>query len=149
MSDQCSCQAHQGQRSIYNHLIFEIVINSITTTASISNEWKQVLSSTLQSMIVLEHCKCTKQQLLPLIGKLSFGCKNTPTGRIFLSRLTDLNCSVTRIHHLVWLTKKARLAIHWWFNFLLQWSGTSRILETEWTTTPSMNLYTNASCILG
>ena len=39
--------------------------------------------------------------------------------------------------------------MYWWFNFLPQWSGTSCILETEWTTTPSMNLYTDASGTLG
>ena len=45
-----------------------IVINTITLTVSISSERKQELLSALQSMI--ECRKCTKQQLLLLIGKL-------------------------------------------------------------------------------
>ena len=124
-----------------------IVINTVTMTASISSERKQELLSALQSMI--ERRKCTKQQLLSLIGKLSFACKVVPAGRIFLRRLIDLSCSVSRIHHHIRLTKEARLDMYWWFNFLPQWSGTSCILETEWTTTPSMNLYTDASGTLG
>ena len=74
-----------------------IVINTITMTASISSERKQELLSALQSMI--ERRKCTKQQLLILIGKLSFACKVVPAGRIFLRRMIDLSCSVSRIHH--------------------------------------------------
>ena len=120
-----------------------IVINTITVTVSISSERKQKLLSALQSMI--ECHKCTKQQLLLLIGKLSFACKVVPAGRIFLVRMIDLNCSVSRIHHHIRLTKEVCLDMYWWVNFLPQWSGTSCILETKWTTTISMNLYTDAS----
>ena len=60
-----------------------------------------------------------------------------------------LSCSVSRIHHHIMLTKEVRLDIYWWVNFLPQWSGTSCILETKWTTTISMNLYTDASGTLG
>ena len=74
-----------------------IVINTITMIASISSERKQELLSALQSMI--ERYKCTKQQLLLPIGKLSFACKVVPAGRIFLCRMIDLSCSVFRIHH--------------------------------------------------
>ena len=124
-----------------------IVINTITMTASISSERKQELLSALQSMI--ECRKCTKQQLLSLIGKLSFAGKVVPAGRIFLCRMIDLSCSVSRIHHHIRLTKEVRLDMYWWVNFLPQWSGTSCILETKWTTTISMNLYTDASGTLG
>ena len=82
-----------------------IVINTITMTASISSEQKQELLSALQSMI--EHCKCTKQQLLLLIGKLLFACKVVSIGRIFLCRMIDFSCSVSRIHHHIRLTKEA------------------------------------------
>ena len=93
-----------------------IVINTTTMTASISSERKQELLSALQSMI--ERRKCTKQQLLSLIGKLSFACKVVPAGRIFLRRMIDLSCSVSRIHHHIRLTKEVRLDMYWWVNFL-------------------------------
>ena len=87
-----------------------IVINTITMTASISSERKQELLSALQSMI--ERRKCTKQQLLSLIDKLSFACKVVPAGRIFLLRMIDLSCSVSRIHHHIRLTKEVRLDMY-------------------------------------
>ena len=49
------------------HLIFlGILIDTSTMTASITEERKQDLISSLQSM--LQHSKCTKRQLLSLIG---------------------------------------------------------------------------------
>ena len=35
--------------------------------------------------------------------------------------------------------------MYWWLNFLPQWIGTCCILQTEWTTSPAMDLYTDAS----
>ena len=70
--------------------------------------------------------KCIKRQLLSLIGKLFFACKVVPAGRIFLRRLIDLSCSVTRLHHHVRIIMEARLDLQWWLDFLPEWSGTSR-----------------------
>ena len=64
-----------------------ILIDTPTMTASITYERKQDLLSSLRSL--LQYSKCTKCQLLYLIGKLSFACKVIPAGRIFLCRLID------------------------------------------------------------
>ena len=130
------------------HLTFlGIIINTTTMTVSISEERKQDLIHLLQSLLHKSLCddeKCTKRELLSVIGKLSFACKVIPAGRIFLRRLIDKSCSVSRLHHNVTLTKEANLDIYWWLKFLPQWSGTSRILLTEWTASPSMELLTDA-----
>ena len=34
--------------------------------------------------------------------------------------------------------------MYWWLNFLPLWNGTCYILQTEWTTSPAMDLYTDA-----
>lgn len=57
--------------------------------------------------------------------------------------------SYNTIHHYFRLTKEAHLDMYWWLDFLPQWSSTSCILEIEWTTTTSMNMYTDASGALG
>ena len=106
-----------------------ILINTSIMTASITEERKQDLISSLQSM--LQHSKCTKRQLLSLIGKLSFACKIIPAGRIFLHRLIDTSCSVSHLHHHIRLTKEAHLGMYWWLKFLPQWNGSSSILQTE------------------
>jgi len=67
------------------HLTFlGIIIVTLTMIASISEEFKQDLISSLQLM--LQHRKCTKCQLFFLIDKFSFACKVIPAGRIFLCR---------------------------------------------------------------
>ena len=124
-----------------------ILIDTSTMTASITDERKRDLISSLQSL--LQHSKCTKRQLLSLIGKLSFACKVIPAGRIFLRRLIDISCSVSRLHHHIRLTKEAHLDMYWWLNFLPQWNGSCCILQTEWTTSPAMDLYTDASGLHG
>ena len=89
--------------------------------------------------------KCTKRQLLSLIGKLSFACKVVPGSRIFLRSLIDLSYSVTRLHHHICIINEARLDLQWWLNFLPGWSGTSLILDSEWTISSAMHLFTDAS----
>jgi len=72
-----------------------IHLNTISMEANITDERKQSL---LQELTMLQHRrKCTKRELLSLIGKLSFSCKILPAGRIFLHRLIDL---ATTIKHL-------------------------------------------------
>ena len=89
--------------------------------------------------------KCTKRELLFLIGKLSFACKILPASRIFLRRLIYLSTSASKLHHHIRLTGEAQLDMQWWFDFLLGWSGTSLILESNWTPSTNMQLFTDAS----
>ena len=120
-----------------------IELNSATMTASISFERKADLLESLRATLVSR--TCTKRALLSLIGKLSFACKVVPPGRIFLRRLIDLSTTVTRLHHHVTINAMAKADLHWWLTFLPPWSGTSLILQTEWTPAPDMQLYTDAS----
>jgi len=34
--------------------------------------------------------------------------------------------------------------MYWWLKFLPQWSSSYCILQTQWTSSPAMDLYTNA-----
>ena len=67
--------------------------------------------------------KCTKRELLLLIGVLSFACKVVRPGRIFLRRLIDLSMTVPALAHHISLTAAARADIAWWVEFLLSWNG--------------------------
>ena len=84
-----------------------IQINTISMEASITSERKQSLLNELQ--LLHNHHKCTKHELLSLIGKLSFACKVLPAGRIFLRRLIDLSTKVQKMHYHIRLTADARL----------------------------------------
>jgi len=63
--------------STYIHTYVDI----LTMEASITAERKESLLQELLHLHLLH--KCMKQQLLSLIGKLSFSCKVLPAGRIF------------------------------------------------------------------
>ena len=120
-----------------------IVIDTEKMTASISDERKSLMLEELQSFSTRK--KCTKRQLLSLIGKLSFACKVVPAGCIFLRCLIDLSMTVERFHHHIRISQEAQQDIIWWQDFLPTWSGSSLILNTHWTISPYMNLYTDAS----
>ena len=52
--------------------------------------------------------KCTKRELLSLIGKLSFAAKVVPSGRTFIRRLIDLSKSVVKLSHHISLSNEAK-----------------------------------------
>ena len=120
-----------------------IHLDTVTMEASITAERKESL---LQELRYLHsRHKCTKRQLLSLIGKLSFSCKVVPAGRIFIRRLIDLSTTVRQLHHHIRLTVDARLDLQWWLTFLPHWSGRSLILDSHWTLNTTMQLFTDAS----
>ena len=67
--------------------------------------------------------KCTKRELLSLIGVLPFACKVVRPGRIFLRRLIDLSMTVSALAHHISLPAAARAAIAWWVESLPSWNG--------------------------
>ena len=93
--------------------------------------------------------KCTRRELLSLIGKLSFASKIIPSGRTFLRRLIHLSKSVTSLNHRVCLNLDARKDIEWWKEFLPSWNGKYKILDPQSTFAHDLNLFTDASWSLG
>ncbi len=93
--------------------------------------------------------KCTKRELLSLIGKLSFASKIIPSSRTFIRRLIDLSKSVQKLSHHVSLNCDARSDIQWWVEFLPSWNGKYKILDPMTTYASSLNLFTDASGLLG
>ena len=89
--------------------------------------------------------KCTKRQLLSLIGKLNFATKVIPAGRIFLRRLINRSTAVDAMHHHLYLNAEARADIAWWLIFLPRWNGRAPILQPKWTLSSTLQLFTDAS----
>ena len=100
----------------------------------------------LRTMITtwLNRKKCTKRELLSLIGSLSFACKVIRPGRIFLRRLIDLSTSVSKLHHHIDISSCVRLDLVMWSNFLQSWNGSSFLPEPP-VTAESLSLFTDAS----
>ena len=90
--------------------------------------------------------KCTKRELLSLIGSLSFACKVVKPGRIFLRRLIDLSTTVTSLNYHIYLNSEARADINWWHTFLPSWNGVIFFQEDP-VSANSLSLFTDASSL--
>ena len=95
------------------------------------------------------HHRCTKRQLLSLIGKLAFACKVIPAGRIFLRRLLDTAHSVEDLEKQVPITDDTCKDVDWWLRFASEWNGTAFFLEPDWTPAHEFQLFTDAAGSLG
>ena len=93
--------------------------------------------------------KCTKRQLLSLVGKLLFAARVVPAGRFFLRRLVELSCTVHQLHHHIYLNEEARADIAWWRDFLPHWNGRAMFLDSNWSSSQSLDLFTDASGLHG
>ena len=122
-----------------------IEINSVDLTISLPQEkYNDIL---LELKYWLKRKNCTKQQLLSLIGKLSFVCKVVRPGRIFLRRLINLSTSVEKLHHHINLNLQTLADIKWWHTFLPTWNKTSIIPDHYETLSSDIHLFTDASNI--
>ena len=93
--------------------------------------------------------KCTKQELLSLLGHLNYACRVIPPGRAFISYLIELSKSVSKLHHHVYLSKECRLDLSIWVRFLQQWNGVSFFHDPNVTEAHDLELYTDAATSAG
>ena len=120
-----------------------IILDTQLMEARLSPEKIQKLQQVISSL--QSHRKCTKRQLLSLIGSLSFAIRVVVPGRPFLSRLIKLSCTVNGLEHFVYLNGGVREDLNMWSTFLQIWNGRSFFLEDQLTSAPDLSLYTDAS----
>ena len=90
--------------------------------------------------------RCTKRELLSLIGCLSFAAKVVKPGRLFLRRLIDISTTVNQLHHRIHLSYEARQDILWWLSFLPHWNGIA-YFQSQPVSSADLHLYTDASSL--
>ena len=101
------------------------------------------LDQIIQALAEFHHKKkCTKREMLSLIGRLAFTSKVVPAGLFFLRRLIDIAHSVQNPNH---HNQAARADLAWWEEFLPTWNGKSMFLESNWSTPEVTHLYTDAA----
>ena len=88
--------------------------------------------------------KCTKRELLSLIGTLHHASTMVKPGRIFLRRMIELSTVATQLHFTLRLNRSFRADLEWWATFLEQWNGTS-ILRVLGVSQHDLSLQTDAS----
>ena len=134
----------QGPTTCITYLGIEIDSNDMATRLPEEklHEIKLLLSDWVTKR------KCSKRQLLSLIGKLSFAAKVVKPGRLFLRRLIDLSKTVSKLQHMIHMDSEAREDILWWHKFVSTWNGVS-IIQTPMVTSDEFTLFTDASGSLG
>jgi hypothetical protein len=106
----------------------------------------------LQQLLLVwgdEKHDCSLKELQSLTGKLNFACGVVRRGRAYLRRLIDMQhkfkstagATASSRHH---LTHAARADVRWWRDFLVDWNGRGLLFDLEWTTSTTIQLFTDA-----
>jgi hypothetical protein len=89
--------------------------------------------------------KCTKRDLLSLLGHLNYASSVIPPGRTFISRLIQASKTVKKLHYYVYLNSETQMDIKMWQVLVEQWNGVSIFIDPLVTPAPDMELFTDAS----
>ena len=120
-----------------------IDIDSVQGVACIDPECLQAIPQELIGFCWAK--SATKCEILSLIGKLHFICRVCPPGRAFLCCMIDVSKKARYLHHRVKLSAEFRGDIEWWLTYLPKWNRVSFLYDEEWTNSPDVELYTDAS----
>ena len=120
-----------------------ILLNSVSWEMCLPGEKLDLLKILIEMWLQCSHC--TKCKLLSLIGSLSTAAKVVPPGRTFVCRLLDLASVIQELYKCVPVTLDVHQDILWWHNFLPSWNGRSLFHKAKWTSTPDLELFTDAS----
>ncbi|CAF0901731.1 unnamed protein product [Didymodactylos carnosus] len=93
--------------------------------------------------------RCSKHDLLSVIGYLGHASRVIPAGRSFISYLISLSCTVGPLHYAVSLSKACRLDLSLWHYFLRSWNGVSTFFDPKVVKACDMELFTHASASTG
>jgi hypothetical protein len=91
--------------------------------------------------------KCTKRQLLSLLGHLQFACRVVTVGRAFTARLLKASTTVQNLAFFVTLNAECKKDLVMWNTLLTEWNGVSLFLDLATTDSYDLELYTDASGI--
>ena len=75
--------------------------------------------------------KCTKRDLLSLLGHLNFASGVIPAGRAFVTHLLSVAKATRRQHHFVSLAASSRRELRLWGEFLTEWNGIALFPEED------------------
>ncbi|KAF0295209.1 hypothetical protein FJT64_007215 [Amphibalanus amphitrite] len=106
-----------------------VLIDTQAMTVALPPDKLRALRDSLGTLLTRR--KCTKRELLSIVGRLVHAAKCVPPGRAFTRRLLELACSVTGPLHRVRLTAPARADLRWWAEYLPRWSGTFPLLHPD------------------
>ena len=123
-----------------------ITLDTDRMEARLSVEKVEKLKESIDSFIPRK--KCTKRELLSLVGSLSFACKVIVPGRSFVSRLISLSYTVKKLHHKIYLNVHVQ-DLRTWKIFLCTWNGRKNFLSSQVTHSLDLDFFTDAAGTIG
>ncbi len=106
--------------------------NKLDELRSILKKWKGMKS-------------CRRRDLESIVGSLNHACKAVRAGRAFKRRLQNLMTSVDRDDRRVRLNVEARADLDWWYQFGINWNGTSLMKSIAAREVPQEVMLSDAS----
>ena len=89
--------------------------------------------------------RCTKHELLQLLGHFNFATRVIIPGRSFISYLFQLSRTVKQLHFRVRIGKEARIDLAMWEHFLANWNCHYFFLDHDPVSNVDLCLYTDAA----
>ncbi|XP_065197849.1 uncharacterized protein LOC135829374 [Sycon ciliatum] len=123
--------------------VLGIEIDSATGELRLPTDKLRALQHLLQSWSTRH--TASRRELQSLVGHLSFAAKVVPAGRTFTRRLIDACTSAHSSSPIVHLSSDALADIRWWQEFLPVWNGKALMRDPEWSRSPDLELFTDAS----
>lgn len=124
-----------------------ITLDSISFQASLPVEKIQRITLLLSNFLLAD--RCTKRQLLSLLGHLNYAIRIIPQAKSFLSSLLTTAASVPSLHDRVVLDDSCKMEMGMWQHFLTSWNGISFFYDDYLTHPEDIHLYTDAAPSIG
>nr|XP_033955088.1 uncharacterized protein LOC117458605 [Pseudochaenichthys georgianus] len=124
-----------------------ITLDSMSFQASLPSEKVQRITLLLSNYLQAD--RCTKRQLLALLGHLNYAIRIIPQAKPFLSNLLNRAASVPSIHDRLVLDDACKMDMHLWQDFLSSWNGISFFYDDFITKPEDIQLFTNTAPSIG
>uniref|UniRef100_UPI003AAD8AB9 uncharacterized protein n=1 Tax=Centroberyx gerrardi TaxID=166262 RepID=UPI003AAD8AB9 len=124
-----------------------ITLDSISFQASLPSEKIQRITLLLSNYLLAD--RCTKRQLLALLGHLNYAICIIPQAKSFLSNLLTKAAAVPSLHDRVDLDDACKMEMRMWQHFLSSWNGISFFYDDFITQPEDIQLYTDAAPSIG
>ncbi|XP_034554896.1 uncharacterized protein LOC117823776 [Notolabrus celidotus] len=124
-----------------------ITLDSISLQASLPQEKIQRITLILSNYLLAD--RCTKRQLLALLGHLNYAIRIIPQARSFLSNLLTQAAAVPSLHDRIVLDNVCKMEMRMWLHFLSAWNGISFFYNDFVSRPDDIQLYTDAAPSVG
>ena len=93
--------------------------------------------------------RCTKRDLLRLLGHLNFASRVVYHGRTFMARLIEASTTASELFHWIYLSDECKEDIYMWTKLLTEWNGVSMFHRRDCVSSVDLTIFTDSSSTIG